>query len=97
MITSCILQYVQLRRYPSGKCFFIRTYNLQTGPYTILKNSLIIHEENKKKITTVSVVLYVIKFHVNYINFSLDFENYFAIELTKMGRFLSDKTLLRVL
>ena len=30
-----------------------------------LKNSLKIHEENTKKITAVSVVLYVIKFHVN--------------------------------
>ena len=29
------------------------------------KKSLIIHEENIKKITTVSVVLYMIKFHVN--------------------------------
>ena len=29
------------------------------------KNSLKIHEENTKKITAVSVVLYVIKFHVN--------------------------------
>ena len=28
-------------------------------------NSLNIHEENTKKITAVSVVLYVIKFHVN--------------------------------
>ena len=31
----------------------------------ILKNSSIIHEENTKKITAVSVVLYVIKFHGN--------------------------------
>ena len=30
-----------------------------------LNNSLKIHEENTKKITAVSVVLYVIKFHVN--------------------------------
>ena len=30
-----------------------------------LNNSLNMHEENTKKITTVSVVLYVIKFHVN--------------------------------
>ncbi len=28
-------------------------------------NSLKIHEENTKKMTAVSVVLYVIKFHVN--------------------------------
>ena len=33
--------------------------------HVILKNSLTIHEENTRKITTVSVVLYVIKFHVN--------------------------------
>ncbi len=31
----------------------------------VLNNSLKIHEENTKKITAVSVVLYVIKFHVN--------------------------------
>ena len=30
-----------------------------------LKNSLIIHEENTKEITAVSVVLYVIKNHVH--------------------------------
>ncbi len=30
-----------------------------------LNNSLKIHEENTKKITAVSVVLYVIKFHGN--------------------------------
>ncbi len=30
-----------------------------------LNNSLKIHEENTKKITAVSVVLYAIKFHVN--------------------------------
>ena len=30
-----------------------------------LKNSLKINEENTKKITAMSVVLYVIKFHVN--------------------------------
>ncbi len=30
-----------------------------------LNNSLKIHVENTKKITAVSVVLYVIKFHVN--------------------------------
>ena len=52
------------------------------------KNSLIIHEENIKKITTVSVVLiYVIKFHVNFnVHFSFD---YFANKLTNMGSFLS--------
>ncbi len=34
--------------------------------YSILKkNSLKIHEENTKKITAVSVLLYVIKFHAN--------------------------------
>ncbi len=33
--------------------------------YGNLNNSLKIHEENTKKITAVSVVLYVIKFHVN--------------------------------
>ena len=33
--------------------------------YRNLKNSLQINEENTKKITAVSVVLYVIKFHVN--------------------------------
>ncbi len=32
---------------------------------TSLKNALKNHEENTKKITAVSVVLYVIKFHVN--------------------------------
>ncbi len=55
------------------------------------------HEENTKKITAVSVVLYVIKFHVTYINFSfdflgldnVDFENDFASKLINMGRFLS--------
>ena len=30
-----------------------------------LKKSLKIHEENTKNVTTVSVILYVIKFHVN--------------------------------
>ena len=35
------------------------------GLYTVLNNSLKMHEENTKKITAVSVVLYVIKFHVN--------------------------------
>ncbi len=62
-----------------------------------LKNSLNIHEENTKKITAVSVVLYVIKFHVNLLKFSfnflgldnVDFENYFANKLINMGRFLS--------
>ena len=41
--------------------------NLHVGRcwYLLLKNSLKIHEENTKKITAVSVVLYVIKFHVN--------------------------------
>ncbi len=39
----------------------------------ILKNSLKIHEENTKKITAVSVVLYVINFMLIYINFSFDF------------------------
>ncbi len=33
--------------------------------HIILDNSLKIHEENTKKITAVSVVLYVITFHVN--------------------------------
>jgi hypothetical protein len=33
--------------------------------YVFLKNSLIIHEEKTKEITTVSVVLYVIKNNVN--------------------------------
>ena len=56
--------------------------------------SIIIHEENTKKITTVSLVLYVIKFHV-YTHFNFDFlgldnvhfENYFTNKLIKMVRF----------
>ena len=39
---------------------------------TILKNS-IIHEEKTKKITTVSVVLYVVKNHVHLHKFNFDF------------------------
>ena len=55
-----------------------------------LKMSIIIHEENTKKITTVSLVLYVINFMFsNYTHFSVDFENYFTNELIKMVRFLS--------
>ena len=38
--------------------------------YIALKNSLINNEENAKKITTVSVVLYLI----NYINFIISFD-----------------------
>ena len=34
-------------------------------PFTIYKNSLIIHEEKTNEITAVSVVLYVIKNHVH--------------------------------
>jgi hypothetical protein len=53
------------------------------------KNSLIIQEENTKKNHKRVVVLYVIKNHVNLINFSFDFlgldkvyfKNYFANEL----------------
>ena len=66
---------------------------------SILNNSLKIHEENTKKITAVSVVLYVIKFHVNlhkhFISFdflsldSVDFENYFANKLINMGRYVN--------
>ena len=56
-----------------------------------IKNSLIIHEEKTKEITTVSVVLYVIKIMFIYINFSFDFlgldnvdyENYFANKLIR--------------
>ena len=40
--------------------------------YLVRKNP-IIHEENTKEITTVSVVLYVIKIMLIYINFSFDF------------------------
>ncbi len=35
------------------------------GGLSCLKNSLKIHEENTEKITAVSVVFYVIKFHAN--------------------------------
>ncbi len=38
---------------------------LDDGGLSCLKNSLKIHEENTEKITAVSVVLYVIKFHAN--------------------------------
>jgi hypothetical protein len=38
-----------------------------------LKTSLIIHEEETKKIAAMSVILYVIKNQVKYINFSFDF------------------------
>ena len=37
----------------------------------LLKNSLIIHEEKTKEITAVSVVLYVIKNHVQYLSIIL--------------------------
>jgi hypothetical protein len=44
-----------------------------------LKNSMIMHEEKTKEVTTKSVVLYVIKIiYINmfiYINFSFDFAN----------------------
>ena len=39
--------------------------SLNTCNYVNLNNSLKIHEENTKKITALSVVLYVIKFHAN--------------------------------
>ena len=43
---------------------------------TQLKNSLIIHEENTKEITTMAVSLYVIKAHVSlYKTFALIFLN----------------------
>ena len=35
--------------------------------YNIFKNSLIIHKENTKEITTVAVVLYVIKPHMYFL------------------------------
>ncbi len=41
------------------------TDNVQTVIINTLKTSLKINEENTKKVTAVSVVLYVIKFHVN--------------------------------
>ena len=40
-----------------------------------LKNSLIIHEEKRKEITTLSVVSYVIKNHIC-INFNFEFLDY---------------------
>ena len=54
------------------------------GSKTVYSYSLIIYEENTRKITTVAVALYLIKFYVN-LHFSfdfhgldnVDFENYF--------------------
>ena len=55
----------------------------------------IIHEETQRKSQRGSGSIYVIKFYVNLHKFSfdflgldnIDFENYFANELIKMGRF----------
>ena len=59
------------------------------------KKALKIHEETQRN--SVSVVLYVIKFHINLDKFSFDFlgldnvhfQNYFANKLINMGRLLS--------
>ena len=52
-----------------NRCFISREYeglNFRKVHVCIyhFKNSLIIHKENTKEITTVAVVLYVIKLHV---------------------------------
>ena len=47
-----------------------RAFKSTNEVFAILKNSLIIHKEKTKEITSMSVVLYLIK---NHVNFSFDF------------------------
>ena len=62
------------------------TKTKQRWYYNCLNNSLIIDEENTKKITTFSVVLNVIKFQVIFVSIgfeflgldNINFENYFG-------------------
>ena len=51
-------------------CFFFKCISTEQRLIKQLKTHLIIHKENTKELTTVAVVyMYVIKTHVNLINF----------------------------
>ena len=56
--------------------------------YIYINNSLKIHEQNTKKITAVSVVLYVVSSDFLSLD-NVDFENYFANKLINIGFYLS--------